>query len=371
MFDFDIGKYADRIEESRRRLEVTRRFQEPDRVPINITVGGPFFAHLLGYNIRDYYLDMNLMIEIQVGGVRWRFEELGDDITGFNIYLDLGTAGEAAIFDCDLMYPDDNTPAIVRKYETIEDLERIEILDPETHPRIQEIYRKYEELRERVERTGLNYPVTGGVGMHPPLSALCGIMDVDKVYTYMCVEPERMKKIFAKFVEIFCRVVDYNDKYFGMKRASLGLCDDNSGFISPKMYRERVLPFNKMLYERYGKNRRSLHMDGPADHLFSMISNDLGVDEMDIGGFSHIEAAVEAMKGKTVIQGNVNCKDLYGDFEPARASAEHCLRVAAPGGGYIFGVGGETYAGVNVDTLVDMVDYVKKAGRYPIKPENF
>ena len=35
-------------------------------------------------------------------------------------------------------------------------------------------------------------------------------------------------------------------------------------------------------------------------------------------------------------------------------------------GGYIFGVGGETYAGVNPETLIQVVAYAKEAGRYPI-----
>jgi hypothetical protein len=38
-----------------------------------------------------------------------------------------------------------------------------------------------------------------------------------------------------------------------------------------------------------------------------------------------------------------------------------------PGGGYALAVGGETYAGVNPDTLCRVVAYAKEAGRYPVR----
>ncbi|MCX6376029.1 MAG: hypothetical protein NTU88_08385 [Armatimonadetes bacterium] len=41
---FNPDKYKDRIEESKRRLEIARRFEEPDRVPITISTGGSFYA---------------------------------------------------------------------------------------------------------------------------------------------------------------------------------------------------------------------------------------------------------------------------------------------------------------------------------------
>ncbi len=40
-----------------------------------------------------------------------------------------------------------------------------------------------------------------------------------------------------------------------------------------------------------------------------------------------------------------------------------------PGGGFAFGIGGEVYAGVNPDTLCQVVQYVKQVGRYPMNPD--
>jgi len=130
-----------------------------------------------------------------------------------------------------------------------------------------------------------------------------------------------------------------------------------------------VAPRNKALYDRYGTQWRHLHADGPNDHLFPIITDYLKVSAMDIGGFSSLDAAVAAMKGKTVIEGNINNRDLYGPFdERAKSICRHMIETAGPGGGYHFAVGGEAYVGVPPQTLIDMVEYVKRIGEYPISP---
>ncbi len=150
-------------------------------------------------------------------------------------------------------------------------------------------------------------------------------------------------------------------------RTSLGLADDNSAFISADMYRRYVAPRNKALYDRYGSKARNLHASGPNDHLFPIIADYLKVTSMDIGGFSSIDAAVRAMKGKTVIEGNMNNRDLYVPLDDAaQAKARHLMRVAAPGGGYIFAIGGEAYVGVPPQTMIALVAYAIDIGRYPI-----
>ena len=64
----------------------------------------------------------------------------------------------------------------------------------------------------------------------------------------------------------------------------------------------------------------------------------------------------------------LNNKDIYsGLTESATEKVKECIRMAAPGGGYIFAIGGETYPGVSPDTLIKLVSYVKEMGKYPIK----
>jgi uroporphyrinogen-III decarboxylase len=194
-------------------------------------------------------------------------------------------------------------------------------------------------------------------------------MEPRLVYEMMAADPEPIGVLFRKCFDAFCALKDYMDEVFagGKRSGHLGLADDNSAFVSDAMYRAQVLPWNRRLYERYGFNGRYLHADGPNEHHFRTYVEDIKLNSMDIGGWSRLEPAVEILKGKCVFSGNMNCRDFYGAFdEELRRKIRHRIRLAAPGGGYIFAIGGETYPRVDPDTLVRGFDYVREIGRYPI-----
>lgn len=363
---FNPKDYHDRIEESRRRLETTRQFREPDRVPINISVAGPFFARLFGHNIRDYYTNPEVCLDAQLKGLEWAYEELQDDRTGYSLHLDFGPVGEALYFGLPIEYPDDTSPWIVRTLETPEDIEAFEVPDPSRSTGLWDAHRKVGQFKEMVKKRGIDLPVGGGGGIHPPLSCACALAEPELIYTLMHDEPDLVHRFFSKLLESFCRLVDYRDELSGRKTESIGLADDHSAFVSNEMYRELVFPYNMAIYERYGKKGRHLHADGPNDQHFQMYANDMKLTRMDIGGFSDIANAKPVMRGKTVISGGLNCRDLYYDLATAKPAIDRAIRIGAPGGGFILAVGGETYVGVNPDTLVQAVAYAKEAGRYPI-----
>jgi len=360
---FDLEHYRDRITESERRLALACSFREPDQVPVEISVGGSFYCRLFGHNIADYYRSRELSLEIQLLGLRWAFEELRDDRVDGSIYLDIGPIAEGLLFGAEIVRPDDTSPWSRRILFDPADVEALEVPDPGRNPAVRGYYDELDKLRDLADRRGLSVPVSGGFGIHPPLSAACALAPPELIYQWMYDEPEVVKQLFAKLLETFCALADYAADRGGGGDGHIGLADDHSAFISEKMYREFVLPCNRAIYERYGAKRRYLHADGPNDHLFRLYANELRLTEMDIGGFSDLAAAKREMQGKTVIMGGLNCKDLYGGFEAARPVVERAVRVGSPGGGYIFGVGGETYAGVNPSTLIEAVRHAQKISR--------
>ncbi|HNQ34459.1 MAG TPA: hypothetical protein PKN80_00120 [bacterium] len=199
------------------------------------------------------------------------------------------------------------------------------------------------------------------------MSAACAIMEPARVYLLMALKPKTVKELFAKMFDTFCALVDYYDERYGVRTETLGLANDNTCFISNAMYVCQVLSYDKALYERYGLKGRSMHTDGPSDHNFKTFCEEFKLNVMDIGGWSSIDAAVAAMKGKVVIHGGLNCKDVYGSLTDAvKRKIRHAIRVAGPGGAYEFAIGGETYVGVPAGTLIDLVNYVKTVGKYPL-----
>ncbi len=366
--DFDPGRYAGRMREAEARLKAAYSFSESDRVPVTIPVGGSYFAAMTGTNINDYYSDIETSVRTQAAGFAWIFEHLRDDRTGCSLYLDLGPVYEGLLFDCEIQYHDNTSPRIVPQLRTRQDILDLEIPDPEQSPGVAHAYGQYERFKEAAATIAPKMQVAPfSFSIHPPLSCACAIMDPVLVYEMFYTEPELLCVFFDKLLEAYIALRDYADKRNGTRTTSLGMADDNSAFISADFYRRYVAPHNKALYDRYGTRSRHLHADGPNDHLFGIIADYLKVTAMDIGGFSNIDAAVAAMKGKTVIEGNVNVRDLYGTFDDtAKAKVRHMIATAGPGGGYLFAIGGEAYVGVSPETLIDMVAYAKEIGRYPI-----
>jgi len=372
VYDFDPSKYEASMREAEARFRAAYSFKEADRVPVAIPVGGSYFARMFGYNIRDYYTDLEANVRAKVLGYKWAFETLRDDRTGASLYLDLGPVYEGLFFGCEIEFPDDTSPRIIPKLQTRRDVVDFKVPEAGGHPKVDWVFERHEKFRRLAEKIAPRVPVgRPGFSIHPPLSSACAIMDPVKVYEMFYTEPELLEQFLDKLLEAYVRIRDYCDRRLGVTTTSLGLADDNSAFISADMYRSFVAPRNKALYDRYGAKERHLHADGPNDHLFPVIADYLKVTAMDIGGFSSIHAAVRAMKGKTVIEGNVNNRDVYGPFgDRAGAIVRHMMKVAAPGGGYVFAIGGEAYVGVPPQTMVDMVAYAKKIGKYPIAVED-
>lgn len=367
MVKLDLARYNRQIAAVRPLYEVTSRFEEPERVPIAVSTGAPYYANLFGVNLRDYYTDMDCQIDLQLKAIKWTFEVLQDDRQGYGISLDTGIIKEGLLFDCEIRYPDDSTPWAIPRIQNRRDIEELEVPDPETHPKVLEVYRKVEEMKARVKKMGLDIPVGGAFSIHPPLSAACAIAKPTLFYELMIEDPEAARLLLEKMFQAFCKLQDFRDKITGRKTTGLGLADDNSAFISNRMYRDFVYKHNLALYERYGTKYRYLHADGPNDQHFAMYANDFRLTKMDAGGFSDIEIAKRDLGGKVVFSGGLNGRELYFQgLDAALPAIDRALRICAPGGGYIFAIGGETMPGIYEETLVDLVRYVKQVGRYPI-----
>lgn len=373
---FDIDDYRQHIDEARRRLEASQRFEDPDSVPIKISVSGSYFCKLQDgeyrsdANLRDYYSNMDLDFQIQLKGHRWAFEDLRDDRTGCGLRAELGPVGEGVLFGFKIIHPDDTSPWVVRELKTKEDIERFirtEIPHPEDHPGLKFVRELDEQVKERVESAGGDLSAGTGIGIHPPLSASCALMEPTQVVKLMYRDPELVHRFFEKLAQEKIRLHEYEDEIAGRKRETFGLADDHMLMLSPDQYREFEMPYVTRMYRKFGPEGRRLHGDGPNDHLFELLADEVKLTDMDIGGFSSLRRAVEGLKGKVNFSGGLNCKDFYTgtSFDHVRSRLDRCINLAGMGGGYQIAIGGETYVGVDPVLLREAVAYVREAGKLP------
>jgi len=373
----DLSRFERRIEESRRRVEAALSFEEPDRVPVQINVGGPYYAWLLGVPLRDYYSDLRVMAEVQLRGLEWRLSWLGDDVTSVSVTLDLGAVAEGLLFGCEIVMPDDRdpwrSPWIVPKIRTLEDIDRLEVPDPHDVPAVRRVYERLGELRRWVRERYGDVPVWGGLQIHPPVSAAGSLLGPQRLYAWLHRYPAEMHKLLRKLEEAFAALREYHCEVTGADPAgSLYLADDHSGYLSRRMYEAFALPYNLRLFERFGTRYRYLHMDSPMHHIADIVRDVYRVHHADLGVESDIRAIAREFKGRVSFNGNADWRALLsGSVARVEVEVERCIYYAAPGGGYIFDNGGETYAGVPPEMLKYEVEYAKRVGRYPIKGDSF
>jgi len=373
---FHPERYSAQLEESRERVEKALDFEEPDRVPVSINLQGPYYAWLFGVPLSEYYTNLKAMLYVQVKGLKWRLEWLRDDVTGVGVSLDLGAIAEGLVFGCEIVMPDERdpwrSPWIVPCIKTLEDIDRLEVPDPRDAPAIREVYRRLEELRRLVREHYGNLPVGGGLQIHPPVSAAGSLLGPQRLYAWLYRYPSEMHKLFRKLEEAFVELKRFHHEVTGTEPGWLYLADDHAGYLSRRMYEEFALPYNLRLYERFGSRYRYLHMDSPMHHIADIVRDVYRVHHADLGVESDIHEIAREFKGRVSFNGNADWRALLsGSLEQIEMEVEKCIWYAAPGGGYIFDNGGETYAGAPPEALRYEVEYAKRVGKYPIKMENF
>ncbi len=376
MEPFNCAKYSSILEENRRRVEKASVFEEPERVPVIIGLGGPYYARLFGYTFAEYYNDMSIMLDTQVKGMKWRLEWLKDDLTGIGVNLDLGAVAEGIVFDCKVEMPDERnpwlSPWIIPNIKTLEDIDRLEVPDPHRHKGIRIYYEKLEKFRDIVKKSYEGLPVGGRLQIHPPVSAAGSLIGPGKLYRWLYEHPEEMHRLFRKLEETFNMLQEYYYELSGMEPGSLGLADDHSGYLNRRMYKEFTMPYNLRLYERHGFEHRYLHMDSHMDHITDVLVDVYRINEADVGVENDIKIIAEAFKGRVFFNGNANWRVLLKDsLENVELEVEKCMFYAASGGGYVFDNGGETYPNLPPERLRYEVEYAKRVGKYPIRRENF
>lgn len=373
---FDFSKYERVIRESQRRVEAALSFEEPDRVPVQISVHGPYYAWLFGIPLKDYYTDLKVMAEVQLRGLEWRLSWLRDDVTGVAVSLDLGAVAEGIVFGCKIMMPDEGnpwrSPWIVPRIRALEDTDKLEVPDPRDVPAVRDVYRRLEELRRLVRERYGDIPVGGGLQIHPPVSAAGSLLGPQRLYSWLHRYPREMHKLFRKLEEAFVALREYYCEVTGSEPGSLYLADDHAGYLSRRMYEEFAMPYNLRLFERFGTRYRYLHMDSPMHHVADIVRDVYRVNHADLGVESDIRVIAREFGGRVSFNGNADWRVLLsGSRDLVEVEVEKCIYHAAPGGGYIFDNGGETYAGVPPRMLKYEVEYAKKVGRYPIKRDRF
>jgi len=183
-------------------------------------------------------------------------------------------------------------------------------------------------------------------------------------------DPKLISEVHRRFSEWSAAVVEHlNEMDFDFFWANDDLAGNHGPFMSPKVFRELMLPHMKMVAEKI-KKPWIFHSDGNLlpimDDLLSLgmtAIHPIQPAAMDIG-------EVKRRYGdKVCIVGNIDLDYTLpmGTEEEVEAEVRDRIMTAGPGGGYIISSANSLTAYCKVENVFAMARAIKKYGKYPLE----
>ena len=317
-YELTIDYPTEEIEKSRRRLEAAANGMRLDRVPIIFCIVPRYFAHALGMRYGGIFEDADTQYEFLLRSAKYLAENIKSDMIStpeifVHPYFDNVTA--ASHFGGHIEWPENETLQAVPVIDTIDKMRAFEIPDPEKGL-YGTVIKWHSRMVELAAETKLSFcGKEGRVGVSPLNLMALGphMVAIDLVGTdfyWWCVEePKLCKEFLQKITDGIIEAEEYIRRIAPRPNPydAFGIAEDSSTVMSAEMFSEFVLPYDRLLYERFGQKHRSMHMCGPSAHLHGALVEDLRITSFDSFGYQVApEYIAESMGGRVRLLGNIN-----------------------------------------------------------------
>jgi len=274
---------------------------------------------------------------------------------------------QASGFGCEVVWQKNETLHAIPYMQDISETESFKIPDPETGLWGKTI-KWWHEMQELCKEVKLEFnDCEGHVAMAPihqggPSPHMVAVeMAGTELYAWILEEPEMYHAFLEKICKGLIGAEENARKIDGMYRGGYGLAEDSSTILSAEMFKNMVVPYTKVMYEKFGKDLpfgRGMHICGPANHLIDALADDLRISSFDSFGYMiDLDLAAEKFKNKTVLLGNVNPMFLKdASKSEAKLECKRVLEKLAPCGGFCLSDGANICPGTPLENLAAFVE---------------
>jgi hypothetical protein len=378
----EIGVTLEELAARRRRIEQTKRFELPDRVPVIPAIAHRFLVPMTGTRFREYYADPETMLRTQILAQKWLMESIRTDaysITGpwVGAWTDFQNTFEAGSLGCPVVFPDDDIPWVGPGWvETDVDLRTLEAMDF-VHTGInarQIAFRKAmmdvaEKYPVRFRDGEVFYPGVTPALTHTsdgPFGVAGDLMGQTELFLATKERPDFVRELLRIVTDKLIAYLDFcwEEEHLPVPR-DFAWTDDLAVSLSADTYRSLVLPFESRLRFHFD-GRLSLHMCGATDHLLDIFVRDLQIHEFQGFGYQvSLERVARAMGGRVVLIGNVDPMLIHaGTPEDVREATRKVIEVLGPVRGLIIQDGSNIPPGSPIHNINAMMEAAELYGRY-------
>jgi uroporphyrinogen decarboxylase len=332
------------------RVKATFKRQEVDRVPFYPIVSG-LASRMTGVSTADYYRDLDKMVEAQLA----LYEEIQHDVIVMmaDLYMEVEAMGAAVEF------PEDDVPRL--KSYLLKDKSALGSLPP-VDPAGSGRLPAYLDALRKAAGAGTGSAV-GGV-ICGPWTLATNLRGAEQLIMDTVEDPG--------FVHELMQFTTGVTKTFGFAvagcRAGLSLSEAPASLslISPKIFRQFVLPYLKDIVNSLGENRTgvTLHVCGFIDPIMEDIVSS-GAIAVSMDEPSSLEKMLDVCGSKCVVIGNVSTSVFVeGGRREMEDEVRRCLEVGKERGGYILCTGCEISTRAAMDNVKMFCELASSMGMF-------
>lgn len=249
----------------------------------------------------DYVTDPAVMTAYQERTYYDQVKEIDDDFVPYLMPW-FGTVVAASALGCQIEFQPKMDPAANPRYypvQSIEDVRRLEIPDPETAGLMPDVLKTLKYMKEN------SFLPVGITDFQGPLTTANQLMGYDKLIYLMYDHPDVMHELMEKVTETLITWVKKQKEVIGEpltecigdqqvytgKHAGVWFSDDDAVLMSTRTYREFVVPYNSRILQSFGGG--CVHYCGNATHHADNFLATKGLKALNIYNLYNIPSVCE------------------------------------------------------------------------------
>ncbi len=332
------------------RVKVAFKRQQPDRIPSYPILSG-LTAKMIGLNPKDYYTDFDNLAKAHLAF----YEDLKPDIIALmpDLFMEVEAMG------AEIEFPEDDVPRL-RSY-LLHDPSRLDSLnvpDPYSAGRMPGYLEACRKVKEAVSESAVGGVICG------PWTIASNLRGAENLIVDTVTDPAFVHELMRFAVEVSVRFGE------ALKQSGVGLSLSEApasvSLISPKIYREFVLPYHQEVVSRLREKRVSvtLHICGLIDPIMEDIVK-TGAIAISMDEPSSLEKMLTVCEGKMVVIGNVSTSVFVaGTREDIEKEVRRCISAARSHYNYILATGCEISPRGELSKVRAFCEIASQLGRY-------
>ena len=334
---------------NRERMLKAIAHQEPDRPPVALMVNAPYFSSYVNISIKDYYDDPKKMFEAQLA-VRKRFYNLTP------VWADGGVAVEPSALGGEIYWDTAGNPQVRPFINDLEDIDRLEVPDPKRDGWMPKQLATYDFMLKNVERgvkVDFGYMVIG------PVTIAGMIRGMGKFMVDLFKNPDAVRKLLRICSDTDKVWAKAQENMVGETEYGVFVADDAASFLTPKQFKNFVLPLYKEIYGMFPKCRRWYHNDMNSTHILELLA-EAGVEVFHIGYDVDMISAKSKIGDRVSLLGNIPPLEVLkiGTVQTVKEACTTLIQNMSEEGGFILSTGGFINTGTpteNIDAMIETV----------------